>query len=559
MDSLEKFESTLRGVIDSAIEINVENFNLRKSLETGKVANDTLIKENADLRTVNSSQDWCINNHGTIIKRLQEEKAELRKSVKLAQDEVDDMRGCAERQSKMIDTVNDENAKLREQLESKSIDVDSLQITLRIKRDENNNLREQLAAEEQKGADAAIQYDNQRMYDEVQFAELRTQLAAKKQQADELAAKLKRYRDINPSEDYDASDEIAELRKQLGDVQFAAHMPDNYEHGLPSWVQQKLYQSYLGRDFSRTVDIETINELRKQLAAEKKWSDKKIDELARQLKIAKWWESSDDPTEQLPQPAKPVVKNLYCCHCLQTIKLDSTGILPFECPNQLCGSEMFAGDWFDSLPQPAAEPESAKQSAGGDVECSKPPVESQEKPPCPCMYSQSDPRKEEEKKIYIEKFGQEQADKINWHESQDTPQADVIITGSTAFVLELDAAKARIAELESKVLTLERDRDLKQADNSDLRLKIRALEDGRAKIDYPTQWSLWNDEKNNLEKQLAECRVAVETVRKIKTGLHVEPRGGMWLVFYPPGTESVVNISLEMAVRLALGEKGGER
>lgn len=46
------------------------------------------------------------------------------------------------------------------------------------------------------------------------------------------------------------SDERAE---ELEAIKFAAHMPPDYEHGLPSWINQRLYAAYIGLHFSPEV------------------------------------------------------------------------------------------------------------------------------------------------------------------------------------------------------------------------------------------------------------------------------------------------------------------
>ena len=47
--------------------------------------------------------------------------------------------------------------------------------------------------------------------------------------------------------------EAAALRAQLDAAQEAAHMPDDWPHGLPSWVNQRLYAAYIGAAFSPQV------------------------------------------------------------------------------------------------------------------------------------------------------------------------------------------------------------------------------------------------------------------------------------------------------------------
>jgi len=69
--------------------------------------------------------------------------------------------------------------------------------------------------------------------------------------------------------------EVERLRSDLADVSYAAHMPDDYKHGLSSWINQHLYgRLHLlmdsdGRPIRRSDDIEIIRKLRSDLAAER--------------------------------------------------------------------------------------------------------------------------------------------------------------------------------------------------------------------------------------------------------------------------------------------------
>jgi hypothetical protein len=40
--------------------------------------------------------------------------------------------------------------------------------------------------------------------------------------------------------------ENARLREEMDTIKVAAHMPDDYKYGLPSWVNQVLYENYIG-------------------------------------------------------------------------------------------------------------------------------------------------------------------------------------------------------------------------------------------------------------------------------------------------------------------------
>ncbi|HLF28242.1 MAG TPA: hypothetical protein VJG32_18075 [Anaerolineae bacterium] len=59
---------------------------------------------------------------------------------------------------------------------------------------------------------------------------------------------------------------IAELERELNNVRYAAHMPADYEYGLPSWINQRLYAAYLITldNPPRTEDIERIIALERE-------------------------------------------------------------------------------------------------------------------------------------------------------------------------------------------------------------------------------------------------------------------------------------------------------
>ena len=50
-----------------------------------------------------------------------------------------------------------------------------------------------------------------------------------------------------------AEAEAEALRARLDAAQEAAHMPDDWPHGLPSWINQRLYAAYIGAAFSPQV------------------------------------------------------------------------------------------------------------------------------------------------------------------------------------------------------------------------------------------------------------------------------------------------------------------
>ena len=43
------------------------------------------------------------------------------------------------------------------------------------------------------------------------------------------------------------------LKKELDAVRFAAHMPEDYQYGLASWINQRLYAAWIGAMFSPDV------------------------------------------------------------------------------------------------------------------------------------------------------------------------------------------------------------------------------------------------------------------------------------------------------------------
>ena len=50
-----------------------------------------------------------------------------------------------------------------------------------------------------------------------------------------------------------AEAEAEALRAQLDTVRDAAHVPDDWPHGLPSWIAQRLYAAYIGAAFAPEV------------------------------------------------------------------------------------------------------------------------------------------------------------------------------------------------------------------------------------------------------------------------------------------------------------------
>lgn len=47
--------------------------------------------------------------------------------------------------------------------------------------------------------------------------------------------------------------ELTELKAEWEAVKYAAHMPGDYEFGLPTWINTRLYHAYIGAYFSDEV------------------------------------------------------------------------------------------------------------------------------------------------------------------------------------------------------------------------------------------------------------------------------------------------------------------
>jgi len=50
-----------------------------------------------------------------------------------------------------------------------------------------------------------------------------------------------------------ANARVATLTDEIDTLKSAAHMPEDYEFGLPSWINQKLYSAYIGLHFNPEV------------------------------------------------------------------------------------------------------------------------------------------------------------------------------------------------------------------------------------------------------------------------------------------------------------------
>lgn len=51
----------------------------------------------------------------------------------------------------------------------------------------------------------------------------------------------------------DRQAECEALKTELEAVKYAAHMPDDYEYGLPGWINQRLYACFIGMELSPAI------------------------------------------------------------------------------------------------------------------------------------------------------------------------------------------------------------------------------------------------------------------------------------------------------------------
>ena len=83
-----------------------------------------------------------------------------------------------------------------------------------------------------------------------------TRMADYKARAERAEAEAAHYRaQLSAAEEaaLECQREAAALRADLDAVRDAAHVPDDWPHGLPSWVNQRLYAAYIGAAFSPQV------------------------------------------------------------------------------------------------------------------------------------------------------------------------------------------------------------------------------------------------------------------------------------------------------------------
>ena len=89
----------------------------------------------------------------------------------------------------------------------------------------------------------------------------------------------------------------ARAEAELETVREAAHMPDDWPHGLPSWIAQRLYAAYIGAAFSPDV-MEQIRAGRLTFPEAPIYAER--DALRAQLDAL---------------PALPIRIEARCCHC----------------------------------------------------------------------------------------------------------------------------------------------------------------------------------------------------------------------------------------------------
>ena len=101
-----------------------------------------------------------------------------------------------------------------------------------------------------------------------------------------------------------AEAERAELRADLDAAREAAHMPDDWPHGLPSWIAQRLYAAYIGAAFSPDV-MEQIRAGRLTFPEAPIYAER--DALRAELAAAR--------AELAALKARPIQIEARCCHC----------------------------------------------------------------------------------------------------------------------------------------------------------------------------------------------------------------------------------------------------
>lgn len=85
---------------------------------------------------------------------------------------------------------------------------------------------------------------------------------------------------------------------ELDAVRYAAHMPEDYQYGLPSWINQVLYHHHLSwldwteHRISKSEDVERIVELSRQVAMLGRHK-------SRALAVAREWEMSEQRIAEL--------------------------------------------------------------------------------------------------------------------------------------------------------------------------------------------------------------------------------------------------------------------
>lgn len=86
-----------------------------------------------------------------------------------------------------------------------------------------------------------------------------------------LQAQLEHERATNTALSNDTSQpqrkEIDALKLELSSIEYAAHMPDDYAYGMPSWINQVLWASYIGADLSPHIkaEIDALKQERRAL------------------------------------------------------------------------------------------------------------------------------------------------------------------------------------------------------------------------------------------------------------------------------------------------------
>ncbi len=134
-----------------------------------------------------------------------------------------------------------------------------------------------------------------------------------------------------------AEEEAADLRRQLSEAQgemeairYAAHMPPDYEYGLPSWINQKLYCRLLevtdkdGNPIHYLEDKAKIQKLEKELAEAQAQANDLEQQCQQHVKITlATYERADKAEKQLAEMTaeQDGMVDLYTTACQERLEM----------------------------------------------------------------------------------------------------------------------------------------------------------------------------------------------------------------------------------------------